>query len=84
MLKTTNAHAPAWGCERAAFCSMESFVYTCWYLKEVSKKLSGSLFLYEPLFVGAKIVRIYDTPKHFTSYLRTNHFLSYNAPEILR
>jgi hypothetical protein len=46
---------PPKGCERAAFCLVESFYYLLVFEGE-SKKLSGSLFLYEPLFWSTKVL----------------------------
>ena len=44
---------PRKGSELAAICFVISFFYTCWYFGDT--KLSGSLFLYEPLFLGDKV-----------------------------
>ena len=54
---------PRKGCEQAAICLCDILPYTCWYFRDT--KLSGSLFLYEPLFLAAKIMEIFYTPKYF-------------------
>jgi len=73
MLDTTKAHAPFRGVSWQSYCLRWPSNYLLVFWGNINK-LSGPLFLYEPLFVGAKILLFSETPKYLRIFIFMDSF----------
>ena len=78
MLDTTKAHAPFRGVSWQSYCLRWPSNYLLVFWGNINK-LSGPLFLYEPLFVGAKILLFSETPKYLRTFLLAHSYFFFKG-----